>query len=253
MSLEGKTVVVTGGARGIGRALCERAAALGANVVVVDKDDAASLLPELRGPGEKLALVCDVAEPTQIQSVAATVLKRFGRCDVFVNNAAYMPLTTLETVTSDVWRRVQATNVEPIIHFAKAFVPGMTAAGWGRIVTTGSGVTLSPETRDLAYISSKGSVHGVTRALANELGDKGITVNAIAPSVVKTEGFAERLPSKGPSADEIIDHVVSLQTIKRAGTPKDVADVLAFLVSTDAGFITGQIIHVDGGYTRSGA
>ena len=253
MSLEGKTAVVTGGARGIGRAYCERLAAEDANIVVVDKDDATPLLAALPGRGAKLALICDVGEPAQIEKVAAAVLRRFSRCDIFVNNAAYMPMTTLDTVTSQMWRRVQAINVEPIIHFAKAFVPGMAAAGWGRIVTTGSAVTLHPQTRDLAYIGSKAAVHGLTKALANELGDTGITVNAIAPTVVKTEGFVERVPSGGPSAEEMMGRIVSQQTIKRACLPKDVADTLAFLVSEDAGFITGQIIHVDGGRTRSGA
>ena len=181
------------------------------------------------------------------------MLRRFSRCDIFVNNAAFMPMTNLETVTSETWRRVQAVNVEPIIHFAKAFVSGMAAAGWGRIVTTGSAVTLHPQTRDLAYIASKGSVHGVTKALANELGDRGITVNAIAPTVVKTEGFAERLSVGGPSAEAMMERIVSQQTIGRACSPRDVADMLAFLVSDAAGFITGQIMHVDGGRTRSGA
>ena len=253
MTLEGKTALVTGGGRGIGRAYCERLAADGANVVVVDKDDATPLLAELSGPGEKVALTCDVGEVAQIEATAAAVLRRFGRCDIFVNNAGFLPMTTLETITSDVWRRVQAVNVEPIIHFAKAFVPAMAEAGWGRIVTTGSSSTLNPQNRDLAYMTSKSAVHGVTKALANELGDKGITVNSIAPTVVKTEGFDERLPSDGPSPDELMERVVSQQTIKRACLVKDVADALAFLVSDDASFITGQIIHVDGGRTRSGA
>lgn len=253
MSLEGKTAVVTGGGRGIGRAYCERLAAEGANLVVIDRREHAELAEGLAGGGEKLSLACDVGDPARIQRAAAAVLERFGRCDIFVNNAAYMPNTSLESVTSEVWRQVQAINVEAIIHFAKAFVPGMADAGWGRLVATGSSVTLHPQTRNLAYIVSKSGVHGVVKALANELSDKGITVNAVAPTVVPTPGFADSLPQGGPSADDAIRNIVSQQTIKRACTPKDCADALAWLVSDDAGFVTGQIIHVDGGRTRSGA
>ena len=253
MGLEGKTAVVTGGRRGIGRAFCERLAADGANVVIVDREDATDILAELPGNGEQVAMVCDVSQPEQIRSVGVKTIERFGRCDIFVNNAAYMPISDLLSMTSDLWRLVQATNVEPIVLFAQAFVPGMTAAGWGRIVTTGSSITLHPQSRDLVYMTSKGSVHALTRALANELADTGITVNSIAPTVVRTEGFVERTVAGGPTADELMNRIVSQQTIKRACLPSDPANLLAFLVSEQADFITGQILHVDGGRTRSGA
>jgi NAD(P)-dependent dehydrogenase (short-subunit alcohol dehydrogenase family) len=164
-----------------------------------------------------------------------------------------MPITTLDPVSSKIWRQVQAVNVEALVHFAQLFSPGMAAAGWGRIVATGSAVTLHPQTRDLAYITSKAAVHGLVKALANELGGQGITVNAIAPTVVKTPGFADRLPKGGATADDMMDRIVAQQTLQRACVPQDVAGALAWLVSDDASFVTGQIIHVDGGRTRSGA
>jgi NAD(P)-dependent dehydrogenase (short-subunit alcohol dehydrogenase family) len=253
MRLNGKTAVVTGGGRGIGRAYCERLAKDGANVVVVDIDDASKLVAELEGSGEKTSMVCDVSKPEQIAKVAERVLDQFGRCDIFVNNAAVFPVTDLKTITLDVWRRVQSVNVEPLLLFAQAFVPAMTEAHWGRIVSTGSSVTLSQQQHDLAYVTSKGSIHALVRALANDLGETGITVNAIAPTIVKTEGLVARTPPGGPSVDEIIKLVVSMQTIKRPSTPTDAANALSFLVSEDAGFITGQILHVDGGFSRSGA
>jgi len=253
MKLNGKTAVVTGGGRGIGRAYCERLAKDGANMAVVDIDDASKLVAELEGSGEKTSMVCDVSKPEQIAKVTERVLEQFGRCDILVNNAAVFPITDLKTITLDVWRRVQSVNVEPLLLFAQAFVPGMTEAHWGRIVSTGSSVTLSQQQHDLAYVTSKGSIHALVRALANDLGETGITVNAIAPTIVKTEGLVARTPAGGPSVDEIIKLVVSMQTIKRPSTPTDAANALSFLVSEDAGFITGQILHVDGGFSRSGA
>jgi NAD(P)-dependent dehydrogenase (short-subunit alcohol dehydrogenase family) len=220
-------------------------------VVVLDIDDTTLVVDALGGSGDKIGMICDVNKPEQITEVANAVLKRFGRCDIFVNNAAIFPVTDLKTITLEIWRRVQAVNVEPLVLFAQAFVPGMAEGHWGRIVSTGSSVTLSQQQHDLAYVTSKGSIHALVRALANDLGEMGI--NAIAPTVVKTEGLVARIPAGGPPVEELIKLVVSQQTIKRPSTPDDAANALSFLVSDDAAFITGQILHVDGGFSRSGA
>ncbi|MFI6346137.1 SDR family NAD(P)-dependent oxidoreductase [Streptomyces sp. NPDC050560] len=252
MALDGRTAVVTGAARGIGYAYCRRLAAEGANVVAVDVDDPADGVRELPGGGEKLGVVCDVGEPSQVDAAVAAVLDRFGRCDILVNNAAVFPFTDLDGVTIELWRTVQAVNVESILLFSRGFAPGMRAAGWGRVVNTGSGITLT-QNRDLVYMTSKGTVHALTRALANELGESGITVNAIAPGLVPTEGFLGRTRTGGPSAEEVFARVKDLQTVKRPSVPADPAGALAFLVSEDADFLTGQILHIDGGVTRTGA
>ncbi|GHH75906.1 hypothetical protein GCM10018793_20580 [Streptomyces sulfonofaciens] len=188
--------MVTGAARGIGHAYCRRLAADGANVVAVDIDAPAGGVTEPAGRGDRLGLVCDISEPSQVDSVVDTVLGRYGRCDILVNNAGIFPCTDLDHVTIELWRRVQAVNVEAVLLFARAFAPGMRAAGWGRVVNTGSGITMT-QNRDLAYLTSKGTVHALTRALANELGESGITVNAIAPGLVATEGFSGRARPNG--------------------------------------------------------
>jgi NAD(P)-dependent dehydrogenase (short-subunit alcohol dehydrogenase family) len=129
MTLQGKTAVVTGGAKGIGHAYCRRLASDGANVVVVNRSDPTESLAKLSGPGKKMGLTCDVSQPDQVEAVRRQVIDRFGRCDILVNNAGIFPYTNLQNLTMEVWRKVQATNVESIVLFAMAFVPGMKEAG----------------------------------------------------------------------------------------------------------------------------
>lgn len=248
----GRTAFVTGAARGIGLAYVEGLLADGADVVAVDLHDLTPAIADLEGPGERLGLVGDISSDTDVQSMVQTVLDRFGVVDILVNNAGVFPVTDLRSITLATWRRVQAVNVEPVLRFSQAFAPGMQECGWGRIVNTGSANTLLGG-KDIAYLPSKSAVHGLTRALANELGEFGITVNAIAPSVVATDGFLGRDRGDDAAAEQILHRVTGMQSIRRLSVPSDLGDALGFLVSNEASFITGQILHVDGGLTRTGA
>lgn len=164
------------------------------------------------------------------------------------------PFWPFDTMRYDDFRRVMTVNVESVFLMSKAFGPGMRDRGWGRIVNMGSAIALSQAREFLAYMTSKGAVHALTRALANELGSGGVTVNAIAPSIIGTEGNHSRAGDvAGMSFEDEQALMISLQTLKRSQEPADVANAVAFLVSEEAGFMTGQIVHVDGGMTRTGA
>ena len=248
-----RVAVISGAARGIGRAFAERLADDGFTLVLVDRDPLDDALAKLSGSGHAARQV-DITSEAGVDGLRDFVSSQFGRCDVLVNNAGIYPPTTLDELTYQHFRHVQAVNVDGTFLMTLALTPLMRANRWGRVVNTGSTITLS-QTRDLlAYIVSKAAVHGLTRSFANELGEFGITVNAIAPSIIPTEGVNARPHGvQGLTNAEEVDLVSSAQTIKRVSVPQDLVGTLSFLVSDDAAFLTGQILHVDGGLTRTGA
>lgn len=247
-----KVAIVTGAAHGIGRACALRLVASGMDVVAVDLSDSAETIAAASGPGTCTAVQCDVADPDQVASLKAEVEQRHGRCDVLLNNVGIYPASPFNELSYEVFRHVMAVNVDSMFLLATAFGGGMREAGWGRIVNIGSSITFSHSRDLLPYITSKGAVHALTRALANELSPDGVTVNAIAPSIVATEG-RRGVFIDGRTSEEEHDFVVSLQSIKRKSVPEDIANAFAFLVSDEADFITGHILHVSGGIVRSGA
>jgi len=249
-----RVAVVTGGGRGIGRACVERLVQDGATVVAVDLGNGADTIAAESPPGTCTAMACEVTDPDQVADLAAAVHERFGRCDILINNVGIYPFWPFDTMRYEDFRRVMTVNVESVFLMSKAFGPGMRDRGWGRIVNMGSAIALSQAREFLAYMTSKGAVHALTRALANELGSGGVTVNAIAPSIIGTEGNHSRAGDvAGMSFEDEQALMISLQTLKRSQEPADVANAVAFLVSEEAGFMTGQIVHVDGGMTRTGA
>ena len=242
-----RVAAVTGGARGIGRAFALRLAAEGAAVAVVDLEDAAETMAALSGTGAECAAFSgNVTSEDDVARLSAGIAERFGRCDILINNVGIYPNEPFEAVTFAKWRRVMEINLDSMFLTAKAFVPGMIDRGWGRIVNMASNTFGTPVTGYSHYIASKGGVIGFTRALASDLADKGITVNAIAPSLVRTHGTQVT----NPRSDERFEAVSSMQAIKRTQMPDDLAGTLSFLASDDAAFVTGQTLYVDGGWVR---
>lgn len=244
---QGRVATVTGGAKGIGRAFAERLAAEGAAVAVIDLEAATDTMATLSGAGaEAASFEGDVTSEDDVARLSAEIAERFGRCDILVNNVGIYPNEPFEEVTFAKWRRVMSINLDSMFLTAKAFAPGMVERGWGRIVNMASNTFATSVTGYSHYIASKGGVIGFTRALASDLADEGITVNAIAPSLVRTHGTQVT----HPRSDERFEAVSSMQAIKRTQMPEDLAGTLSFLASEDAAFLTGQTLYVDGGWVR---
>ncbi len=237
-----RVALVTGAARGLGRSFAERLAQDGCHLVLVDLLDCADTLALVRRAGASgRSARCDLGDEAQIAALVRDVLAREGGIDILVNNAAYQPPMPWDRLDAATLRRMLAVNTEASFLLAQAFAHGMVERGWGRIVNLASSSAWSPPPGFAGYITSKMANIGLTRALARELGEHGITVNAIAPGLTRTDAAAADLPAW------IWDRVREQQLIPRNGEPRDLVGALSFLCSDDAGFITGQTYHVDGG------
>jgi 3-oxoacyl-[acyl-carrier protein] reductase len=235
---EGRVAVVTGAARGIGRAICAKLSERGARLVLVDREDCAQTAGALAG--ESISITADIAADADWARIAARTMAAFGRADIVVNNAGIYPMASIDELTIDLWRSVFAVNLEAHFFSAKHFVPLMRANKYGRFVNISSNSVGAP-TRGLShYMASKMGVIGFVRGLANDVAEDGITVNAVMPAFTDTPGTA--------SAPEAIrQRTLLVQAIKRVALPDDIAGPVVFLTSDDAGFVTGQAIVADGG------
>lgn len=250
---EGRIAVVSGGAAGIGQASAVRLAQEGAAIVIADRDSADQTLRLIDAAGAKaVAFRCDVSDPASVAALKDKVEASVGRCDILLNNAGIYPMQTFDEITFADWRRVLSVNLDSMFLMTKAFAPGMRRRRWGRIVNVASDTVSLVVPGFAHYIASKAGVIGLTRALATEFGEDGITANAIAPGQTRTPGTEGRkeIPG-GLSQEEFFRVIADMQAIKRVETVADLVGVVSFLASDDAVFVTGQTLFVNGGLVRA--
>jgi len=242
--LDGRVAIVTGAGQGIGFAIAKRLSSDGATVVIADVDEAKGkkAVAELGGDAHEVAT--DVGDEGSVAALFGEVLAAHGRVDVVVNNAAIVQFTPWDEVDFAEWRRIMRVDLDGVYLVCRAAQIPMRDAGYGRIINIASNAFFAGTPNMAAYVAAKGGVVGLTRALATELGPYGITVNAVAPGLTASTGVLAS-PHK-----EAFGFVESLQALKRTGTPEDIAPVVAFLATEEAGWVTGATYNVDGGHIR---
>jgi NAD(P)-dependent dehydrogenase (short-subunit alcohol dehydrogenase family) len=248
--LSGRTAIVTGGAKGIGRHYSQALAAEGARVMIADIADGTQLAQEIaaeHGANSVLSTITDVSDETAVKALVAATMERFGKIDVLVNNAAlFAPLqeTKCTEIDADLWDKVMAVNLRGPFLMVKHVAPHMTAQGYGKIINIGSGTAYRGVPWMLHYVTTKGGVMAMTRALARELGEHGIRVNTLAPGFTMSDTVIAENPGHVSTARE---RAVQSRSLRRDEQPQDLLGALVFLSSADSDFITGQTIAVDGG------
>ncbi|MBI4493279.1 MAG: glucose 1-dehydrogenase [Chloroflexi bacterium] len=246
--LAGRVAVVTGGGKGIGAVYAERLAREGAAVAAVDVDGAAAEAHAAKlqaEGGQALGLHVDVTDLASVEAMVRRVVERFGRLDILVNNAGLytvlLPKRPFYEIEPKDWDRTLAVNVKGLFLCARAAFPHLKESGHGRIINISSGTVFAGTPGFLHYVSSKGAVVAFTRALAREVGQYNITVNALAP------GLTASATAREVQTQAEFEAPLQLRTIKRVQVPDDIVGALVFLASDEAEFITGQTIVIDGG------
>lgn len=233
--LNGRVAIVTGGTMGIGKGIADRLAADGAKVVVSARHKTKS---------KHYFVGCDVSDYKDAQNLVSQTMKKFKRIDILVNNAGVYPFVSLKDMTEEQWNHVIHTNLNGIFNCTKAVLPHMIKKKRGRIVNISSIAGFSVGFPNLVhYCTTKAGVVGFTRAAALDLAPYRISVNAVAPGAILTPGVKKTLDDKSQQG------YAQMIPQKRLGTPADIAAAVAFLVSDEASYVTGQTIIVDGGYT----
>lgn len=249
MNVEGKRIIVTGGAGGLGSGLVRNLLDAGAYVAVFDLENSATeslreeYASQVKYSDQLLVLACDLLRETDVDDCIDEVIREFERVDVLVNNAAIYPSKAFESYSRQEFRETMAVNVESAFFLSQKVLGSMRDSSWGRIINVSSVTFCGTVSLLSPYVTSKAALIGMTRALARELGEHGITVNTISPGAFPTA--AEEIHE---NPEEYSRFVLDNQSIKRRGNPGDIANLVRFLSSDESGFITGQNIHCDGGW-----
>ncbi|MGY6708264.1 MAG: pyridoxal 4-dehydrogenase, SDR-type [Rhizobiaceae bacterium] len=243
--LNGKTALVTGAAQGIGKAIAARLAADGATVVVSDINaEGAAAAAAAIGNGS-FAITADISDPEAVTAMFATIESKTGGVDILVNNASIVPFVAWDDVDLDHWRKIIDVNLTGTFIVTRAATDQMRAAKKaGRVISIASNTFFAGTPNMAAYVAAKGGIIGFTRALATELGQYGITANALTPGLIESDGV------KDSPHNESFGFVDMLQAVKGKGQPEHIADVVSFLASDDARWMTGQTLNVDAGMVR---
>lgn len=244
--LDGRVAIVTGAGGGLGGGICSALTLAGAAVAAVDVegDKAEQVAESVSHDGARcLAFETDVSDRSSVEEMTKRVVGEFGGVDILVNNAAIYPSRPWTEITEEEWDQVLAVNLKGYFLCARAAYPHMRGRGQSRVINVASITFFIGFANLLDYVSSKGGVVGFTRTLAREVGPEGITVNAISPGAFPTD--AEKIH---PDQEGYNRWVLDQQSIKRRGTPEDIGNLVAFLASDAASFITGQTVEIDGGW-----
>lgn len=247
MPLNEKVAIITGAGQGLGKAYAKRLVQEGIKVVIADinGEKAESTAAEINAEGfEALAIKVDISDESSTQNMVEKVIEKWGRVDILINNAAYfstIKMKPFEEISAEEWDFAMAVNLKGTFLCCKAVTPYMKKQRSGTIINASSGTVLEGRPLYLHYVTTKSGIIGFTRSLAREVGEYGITVNTICPGLTLTD-----VP-RTTITDSDVERVVSRQAIKRPGVSEDLAGTVAFLVSDEAKFITGQLFNVDGG------
>jgi 3-hydroxybutyrate dehydrogenase len=254
ISLEGKVALVTGASRGIGRAVAEAYAAAGAAVMLSSRKQEALEEAAKTMAGDVDVYAANAGEPDQIAACVAATMDRFGRVDILVNNAGIQHVAPIEEFPPAKWDAIIAINLSAAFHAIRAALPGMKAQGWGRIVNIASAHGLIGSPFKSAYVAAKHGIVGLTKVVALETAENGITCNAVCPGYVRTPLVEKQIDDQAkahnvPHEQVIRDVLLKQQPNKRFATVEEIGALVAFLCSEAGASITGTALAVDGGWT----